>query len=70
MDAKEIGKRIRQERKILGMTQERLARLADCSKPTIIAMEQGKPTLRLDNLLSVVKALGLRLEVQGGVRGA
>lgn len=52
------------------MTQDRLAMLADCSKPTIIAIEQGKPTLRLDNLLRVVKALGLTLEVLGGARGA
>jgi y4mF family transcriptional regulator len=59
----EIGERIRQRRKQLRINQSDLARLASCSKPSVIAAENGKPTLRLDKLQSIVEALGLTLQV-------
>lgn len=59
----EIGKHIRRRRKELQITQGDLARLASCSKPSIIAAEGGKATLRLDKLQSILETLGLTLLV-------
>ncbi len=63
MTSVQIGESIRLRRKQLHLTQGRLADLASCSKPFIIAIELGKPTSRLDKLLSVLAVLGLTLYV-------
>ncbi len=63
MTPKEIGEKIRQRRKLLQMTQADLARLAACSRPSILAAEAGKPSLRLDLLLAILHVLGLTLLV-------
>jgi len=61
--AKEIGDRIEKRRKQLRITQSDVARLASCSKPSVIAAESGKPTLRLEILLSILKVLGLSIQL-------
>jgi transcriptional regulator with XRE-family HTH domain len=63
MTAKEIGDRIQQRRKLLRITQSDVARLASCSKPSVIAAESGKPTLRLEILLSILHVLGLAIHL-------
>ena len=47
----------------LRLTQERLAELASCSKPSVVAAELGKPTMRLDKLLAILTVLGLSIEI-------
>jgi HTH-type transcriptional regulator / antitoxin HipB len=64
MNTKQIGQAIRLRRKELRITQEQLADLAECSKPFVIAAEAGKPTMRLDKLISVLSVLGLVLNVE------
>ncbi|MBX3110894.1 MAG: helix-turn-helix transcriptional regulator [Fimbriimonadaceae bacterium] len=63
MNAKDIGDMIRQRRKLLKITQSDVARLASCSKPSVIAAESGKPTLRLEILLSILHVLGLSIHL-------
>jgi y4mF family transcriptional regulator len=63
MTPKEIGYEIRQRRKLLRINQSDLARLANCSKPSVIAAENGKATLRLDKLTAILRVLGLTLVV-------
>jgi y4mF family transcriptional regulator len=63
MTPQEIGQRIRKRRKQLQITQADLARLADCSKPSVVAAEQGKPTLRLDKLMAILHVLGLAIDI-------
>lgn len=63
MNTLQIGKSIKKRRKSLGITQAELALLASCSKPTVIAIERGKPTLRLDKLIAILKVLGLELQI-------
>jgi HTH-type transcriptional regulator / antitoxin HipB len=48
-------------REQLGLRQEELADLADCSTRFIHDLEGGKTTLRLDKVLDVLGALGLGL---------
>lgn len=69
MTAQEIGERIQQRRKLLRITQADVARLASCSKPSVIAAESGKPTLRLDILLSIVHVLGLSISLNEAGNG-
>jgi HTH-type transcriptional regulator / antitoxin HipB len=64
MTPEEIGITIRTRRKQLRLTQGQLAELASCSKPSVIAAEAGKPTLRMDKLRSILSILGLSLSVQ------
>ncbi|MDX2065497.1 MAG: helix-turn-helix domain-containing protein [Fimbriimonadaceae bacterium] len=64
MNAKELGRALVRRRKALGMTQAELADLAECSKPSVVAAEAGKPTLRLSILLALADTLGLELTLQ------
>lgn len=60
----EIGQAIRNRRRQLKISQSTLAELASCSKPFVIAAEQGKQTLRIDKLVDILEVLGLTLSVQ------
>jgi len=56
-------------REAVGLRQEELAELADCSPRFVHDVEAGKPTVQLDKVLAVLEALGLGLEVVEGVAG-
>ena len=58
------GGRVRLRRKELGLTQTELAELAGVDVRTVHAVEVGKSTLRLDALMAVVEAVGLRLVLE------
>lgn len=58
-----LAKKVKQLREKLGLSQEKLARLADVSNNTIINIEAGKqdnPTI--DTLKKVAKALNVSVE--------
>lgn len=61
--ATEIGARVREARHALGLPQEDLALVANVSRRTIVSIEQGKSTTRLDVLVAVLDAVGLDLRV-------
>ena len=69
MTAKDIGEAIQKRRKLLRITQGDVARLASCSKPSVIAAESGKPTLRLDILLSILGVLELSIHLNDARNG-
>ena len=58
------GGRVRLRRKELELTQTELAELAGVAVRTVHAVEVGKSTLRLDALMAVVEAVGLRLVLE------
>lgn len=60
----DIARLVRDRRKGLQLRQSDLADLAGCSVRTIYALEEGKPTLRLDKLLDVLDVLGLELRIE------
>jgi len=62
-DLAAIASQLRARRRELGLTQEVLAQLAGCSTRFVGAVESGKPTVRLDKLLPLLEALGLRLQL-------
>ena len=58
-----LAKKVKQLREKLGLSQEKLARLADVSNNTVINIEAGKqdnPTI--DTLKKVAKALNVPIE--------
>ena len=56
---KEMGQRITERRKKLGLTQEALAELGDLSPQFISLAESGKRAMRPENLLKISRALGV-----------
>ena len=57
-----IGTRVRESRKALDLSQEDLARAADCVSMSISRMECDKGTPELQLLTRVAKVLGKRLD--------
>lgn len=64
--ARQLGTRVREERRRQGMDQRTLALVASVAVRSVHRVEHGEPTVRLDVVLRVLSALGLRLDVQGG----
>lgn len=60
-----LGLAARSARKQLGLTQPQLALAAGVGVRFIVELEAGKPTLRMENVLRVLHALGGTLAVDG-----
>jgi HTH-type transcriptional regulator / antitoxin HipB len=60
----ELGAAVRDARRQQGLDQLLLADLAGVSDRFIRDLEHGKPTVRLQEVLRVLEALGLTLQVQ------
>jgi len=56
-----LGTEVKQARLELGLAQNDLSLVAGVSRRTVHAIEHGKPTVRLDALVSVLRAVGLDL---------
>lgn len=61
--ARLVGEEIRGARRRLGLDQDDVALVAGVSRRTVYAIEHGKPTVRLDALLPVLRAVGLDFDV-------
>lgn len=61
----DIGRRVRQARKEMKMTQQRFADLAGVGRRFLIELEQGKPSLEIGRVLAVCQAAGLKLRIVG-----
>ena len=63
-ETRAIGVKVRQAREELGMRQDELALAAGVSTRAVHQIENGKPTSRLDTVLPVLAALGLKLRIE------
>lgn len=61
----DLGRMVRETRKRLKLTQPQLALAANVGVRFIVELEAGKSTLRLENILRVLQALGGVLTVEG-----
>lgn len=59
----EIGTVVREARVAQGLRQDQLAAAAGVGLRFLVELEGGKPTVRLEKVLAVLNALGLRLQV-------
>lgn len=62
MDYKKLGKRIREERRRLNLTQAQLAEAVDISDTYMGAIERGERSLTLDTLVRLVNRLGVTVD--------
>lgn len=61
----QLGDVLRVARKQLGLTQPQLALAAGVGVRFIVDLEAGKPTVRLENVLRVIDALGGEIKLDG-----
>ncbi|KXW57273.1 helix-turn-helix transcriptional regulator [Ferrovum myxofaciens] len=61
----QLGDALRAARKQLALTQPQLALAAGVGVRFIVDLEAGKPTLRLENVLRVIDALGGEIIISG-----
>lgn len=59
--AADIGRRVREARQEMGMTQQRFADVAGVGRRFLVELEKGKPSLEIGRVLAVCQAAGLRL---------
>lgn len=57
-----LGQRVEGIRKFKNLTQDELAKLADCSRRTIIKLEQGA-NVNTHTLLRVLASMGMSMEI-------
>ncbi len=62
IDYKEVGKRIRAERRKQDLTQEKLAEMANISDSFLGHIERGGRTLSIETLAKLANALNLSIE--------
>jgi len=62
IDYKELGKRIRAERRKQDLTQEKLAEMAEISNSFMGHIERGGRTLSIETLIKLANALNLNIE--------
>ena len=63
--SQDLGVALKAARKQLALTQAQLALAAGVGLRFIVDLEAGKPTLRLENVLRVIAALGGELQLAG-----
>lgn len=63
MNRKEIGELIRSERKTQNLGQKELAEKCNLSRDTLLHLENGRGNIAIDGLLSILKVLGLDLDI-------
>ncbi len=60
----ELAAKAKARRELLGLSQRAVARLAGCHYVFVHELEKGKPTLRTDKVLDVLRVLGLNLVIE------
>jgi len=65
LTAQSLGATLRTARKRMGLTQPDLALAAGVGVRFIVDLEGGKPTVRLEQVLRVIDALGGTLKLTG-----
>ena len=57
----DIGKLVRETRKVLGVTQKELALTSGTGPRFIIELEKGKETAEIGKVLTILQTLGIQL---------
>lgn len=55
---------IRDQRRLSGLSQSALAKLAGVGKTVVFDLEHGKRSVRLDTLLKILKVLNIKISFQ------
>jgi len=65
---KTLGERLRAQRKSMRIAAGSVASAANMSRQTLHRIEQGEPSVTMGAYLNALRALGLELQVVGGIR--
>ena len=65
----DVGERVRQLRKMAGLTQVELAERVGVGLRFVRELEKGKPTVRMDKVNQVLEFLGHHIEVVRNGKG-
>ena len=68
-DPKQLGNQIRRARRKLRWSQKQLGEKTSLRQETISLIESGNPATRIENILSVLAALDLELQVAPRSKG-
>lgn len=60
----DYGTLVRTRRQELGMSQSKLAELANCHRSTVIALELNHKAITFDIFLDILAALDLKMDIQ------
>ena len=63
MTLQEIGNKVKERRKTLGINQQTLADLAGVAVNTLVAIERGEGNPQLTTLLTILNTLGLQVDI-------
>lgn len=63
-EAQALGQQVREARRQLRLDQKEVAFAANVSPRTVFSIEKGKATVRVDMLMRVLAAVGLRLAAE------
>lgn len=66
-ETSELGRIVRYHRKRAGLSRAALSELAGVGSTVIYELEHGKPTVQLDILQRILKALNMHLLVDGAL---
>ncbi len=61
---KDLAEEARRHRKMAGLTQVELARLAGVGKTVVHDLEKGKVTIRVETMLKILRVLNIVLELK------
>lgn len=64
----QIRNNIREKRKSLKLSQEKLAEMIDCSREHIARIENGKVNLGLENFIKLAKVFNITLDELAGYK--
>ena len=64
--ASDIGRKVKQQRKRLGMNQAELAMVSGTGVRFISDLENGKETCEVGKMLQVLASLGIKIDISGG----
>ena len=56
-----VGDMVRYHRRVAGLTQVQLAKLAGAGKSTVYDIEKGKQTVQLDKYLAILRVLNIEV---------
>ena len=63
MDKQNLGKKIKNRRKILKIRQEDLAEISEVALRTLVSVERGEGNPSLETLLKLANILGMELQL-------
>jgi HTH-type transcriptional regulator/antitoxin HipB len=67
MDKSNLGLSVRLHRKANGLSRESLAKLADVKKDTVLEVERGSQSVKLEKVIKILAALNIEIALKSPI---